>query len=99
MSDPCISAIIPNFNHAKFLPRVVASYLNQPVLPAEIFLMDDASTDNSIEVMEQLAREHPLIRLVRNKKNMGCNATMNRGMELAKCDYVIFTAADDEVRP
>jgi glycosyltransferase involved in cell wall biosynthesis len=99
MSDPCISAIIPNFNHAKFLPRVVASYLNQPVLPAEIFLMDDASTDNSIEVMEQLAREHPLIRVVRNEKNMGCNATMNRGMELAKCDYVIFTAADDEVRP
>ena len=99
MSDLCISAIVPNFNHAKYLPRSLGALLNQPVLPCEILVMDDASTDNSLEVLNELARKHPLIRVCPNPKNMGCNASMNRGMEMARGDYVLFTAADDEVRP
>jgi len=99
MSDPCISAIIPNFNHAKFLPRSVGSFLNQPLLPAEIIIVDDASTDNSLQVLEALAAQHPIIRVLRNERNLGCNATVNRTIELAKGDYVLFTAADDEIRP
>jgi len=57
MSDPCISAIIPNFNHAKFLPRSVGSFLNQPLLPSEIIVVDDASTDNSLDVLNALAQQ------------------------------------------
>ncbi len=99
MSDPCISAIIPNFNHAKFLPRSVGSFLNQPLLPSEIIVVDDASTDNSLDVLNALAQQHPLIRVLHNPKNLGVNASMNRAMEQARGDYVLFTAADDEVRP
>src|SRR4051812_28273204 len=99
MSDPQISAIIPNFNHAKYLPRSVGSFLNQPLLPLEIIVIDDASTDNSLEVLKELAQQHPIIRIERNEKNMGVNASMNRAMGLAKGDYVLFTAADDELRP
>lgn len=99
MSELCISAIIPNYNHAQLLPRAIASFLNQPVRPAEIIVMDDASTDNSLEVLDDLARQHPLLRVVRNERNLGVNANMNRGMELARGDYVIFTSADDELRP
>lgn len=99
MSDPFITAIIPNFNHAQYLPRSVGSFLNQPLLPAEIIVVDDASTDNSLEVLEALAAQHPIIRVLRNDRNLGCNATMNRTIELAKGDYVLFTAADDEIRP
>lgn len=99
MSDPVISAIIPNFNHAQYLPRSVGSFLNQPLLPAEIIVVDDASSDNSLEVLAGLAEKHPLIRVLRNERNLGCNASMNRAMEEAKGDYVQFTAADDELRP
>src|SRR5690348_8465362 len=99
MSEIVISAIIPNFNHAQYLPRSVASFLNQPVLPSEIILVDDCSTDNSLEVMAELAKKSPLIRIMRNEKNMGVNASMNRAMEQAKGNYVLFTAADDEIRP
>jgi glycosyltransferase involved in cell wall biosynthesis len=99
MTDPQISAIIPNFNHAKFLPRSVGSFLNQPLLPVEIILIDDCSTDNSVEVMMELARQNPIIRVERNERNVGVNASMNRAMGLAKGDYVLFTAADDELRP
>src|SRR5207245_472394 len=99
MTAPRISAIIPNFNHAKFLPRSVGSFLNQPLLPAEIIVVDDASTDNSLEVLNSLAQQHPIIRVLRNEKNMGVNASMNRAMAEAPGDYVLFTAADDELRP
>ena len=99
MSEPVISAIIPNFNHAQYLPRSVGSFLNQPVLPAEIIVVDDASTDNSLDVLKDLARKHPLIRILPNEKNLGCNASMNRAMGQAKGDFVLFTAADDEIRP
>lgn len=99
MSDPRISAIIPNYNHAKYLPRSVGSYLNQPLLPYEIIVVDDASTDNSLEVLEDMASKNPIIRIIRNQKNLGMNPTMNRGLEEARGDYVLYTSADDEVRP
>jgi glycosyltransferase involved in cell wall biosynthesis len=99
MSDPRISAIIPNFNHAQYLPRSVGSYLNQPLLPYEIIVVDDASTDNSLEVLEAMARQHPIIRIIRNERNIGMNANMNLGLEAARGDYVLYTSADDEVRP
>src|SRR5438309_1259458 len=99
MSEPLISAVIPNFNHAQYLPRAVEAFLNQPLLPCEIIIVDDVSTDNSLEVLDALARQHPLVRVLRNERNVGVNATMNHGMAEAKGDYIVFTAADDEVRP
>jgi glycosyltransferase involved in cell wall biosynthesis len=65
----------------------------------EIIVLDDASTDNSVKVVESIAREHPLIRLHRNERNLGVVSGMNRGLELACGDYVYFGAADDEVQP
>src|SRR5258708_5896863 len=99
MADPWISAVVPNFNHAQYLPRSIGALLNQPLLPCEIIVVDDASTDNSLEVLKDLASKHPLIRVLPNEKNMGVNASMNRGMAQTRGDYVLFTAADDEVRP
>src|SRR5882724_656161 len=98
MPDLLISAIVPNFNHAQYLPRSVGALLDQPLLPCEIIVVDDASTDNSLEVLDGLARKHPLVRVLPNEKNLGCNASMNRAMAQAKADFVLFTAADDEVR-
>jgi glycosyltransferase involved in cell wall biosynthesis len=99
MPDLAISAIVPNYNHAQYLPRSIGALLDQPVLPCEIIVVDDASKDNSLEVLDGLARKHPLIRVLPNEKNLGCNASMNRAMAQAKADFVLFTAADDEVRP
>jgi glycosyltransferase involved in cell wall biosynthesis len=52
-----------------------------------------------VKVIESIARQHPLIRLHRNERNMGVVSGMNRGLELAWGDYVYFGAADDEVQP
>ena len=52
-----------------------------------------------MQILEGLARKHPLIRVYSNEKNLGVCLTMNRGLELATGDYVLFHAADDELKP
>lgn len=98
-SEPRISVIVPNYNHARFLPRCLNALLNQSILPFEIIVVDDASTDNSSEVLQSFAGKHPLIKVRANEQNLGVCRTMNRGMELARGDWVMFPAADDEVLP
>jgi glycosyltransferase involved in cell wall biosynthesis len=99
VSEPTLSVIVPNFNHARFLPRCLDALLGQSVPACEIIVVDDASTDNSRDVLSSLAQMHPTVKIYHNERNMGVNATMNRALPLAQGDYVFFTAADDEVRP
>lgn len=98
-SLPSLSVILPNYNHARFLPTSLQAILDQSVPAQELIVIDDASTDNSVDVIESFAAKHPSIRLVRNDKNCGVVYGMNRGLELATSDYVGFAAADDQVRP
>src|ERR1043166_928885 len=99
MSGPSISIIIPNYNHAQYLQRSVGALLCQSVLPSEIIVADDASTDNSIEVLEGLAKQNSIVRICRNERNLGVNVSMNRALTFARGDYVGFFPADDESRP
>lgn len=88
-----VSVIIPNFNHGRFLTRAVTAALQSPG-PDEIIVVDDASTDNSLRVLESLP-----VTVIQNRRNVGCNEAMNMGMALARNPFVLFTAADDELRP
>ncbi len=99
MSSPRISVVVPNYNHAKLLPRCLDALLEQSAPPEEILVVDDASTDDSLQVLEAYARKSPLIRVHRNERNLGVVPTMNRGLSLARGDHVCFPAADDRVLP
>jgi glycosyltransferase involved in cell wall biosynthesis len=96
---PTLSVVIPNYNHARLLPTCVQALLGQSVQPMEIIILDDASTDNSVEVIQDFAARNPIIRFYRNEKNQGVVFGMNRGLELARGDYLYFAAADDKVLP
>ncbi len=99
MNLPRASVVVPNYNHAKYLPRCLDALLHQTVPPHEVIVIDDASQDDSLEVLQSYARRHPLLRVVRNEQNCGVCFTLNRGLEMAEGDYVCFPAADDEVLP
>ena len=94
-----LSVVLPNFNHAKWLPRSVNALLSQSEPPDEIIIVDDASTDNSISVIEKLARDHKAIRLIRHATNLGAVTAMTTGFAAAKGEFVLFSAADDFVLP
>lgn len=94
-----LTAIVPNFNHGRFLTRAILALQNQQPTPSEILVIDDASTDESVAVVEALAVSCPSIRLLRNERNLGTVRSLNRGISEAHGEYVYFAAADDAVCP
>ena len=99
MSLPTLSVLLPNYNHAHFIGRALDAILAQSVQPTEIIVVDDASTDDSLTVIESYARRHEHIRVFRNPKNLGVNGSLNRALEEATGEYIYGAAADDEVLP
>src|SRR5882762_4120912 len=98
-SLPSLSICIPNYNHGQYLPAAVNAILRQSVQPAEVVIIDDGSTDNSVQILQALAAKHPVIRFFQNEKNQGAVYTINRGIDLATSEYVFLAAADDEIMP
>ncbi|MBE0544964.1 MAG: glycosyltransferase family 2 protein [Verrucomicrobia bacterium] len=94
-----LSVVIPNYNHGKHLPSCLDAILRQSSMPEEVIVLDDCSTDNSVEVIGQFVAHHPVVRLVRNERNCGAIPNVNKGLDLAQGKYVFFCAADDQVLP
>ncbi len=94
-----LSVLMPNYNHAKYIGEALESILSQSHKPIEILIGDDASTDNSVEIIQQFIKRDPIIRLIRNEKNMGAVSNLNKILHLAHGDYVYCAAADDIVSP
>jgi glycosyltransferase involved in cell wall biosynthesis len=92
-----ISVILPNYNHAKWVGRALEALLAQDPAAEEIIVIDDASTDDSIAVIERFAADSPSIIFLRNPKNLGVVATLERGLRLARGTHIYFAAADDFV--
>ncbi|MBE9116851.1 glycosyltransferase family 2 protein [Lusitaniella coriacea LEGE 07157] len=99
MNLPTLSAIVPNYNHANYVGEQLQAILNQSWSPKEIVVIDDDSTDSSVEVIESFAKQSDLIHLHRNPSNQGVISTVNRAVELASGDYICCCPADDRVLP
>jgi hypothetical protein len=92
---PTLSVVIPLFNHASFIGQSVASCVHQSHPPDEVIVVDDASTDGSEVVLSALVRDHPRLRLIHHKENLGAAAALNTGVQAARSDWVLARAADD----
>lgn len=99
MNRPSLSVIIPNYNHARYIVEALESVVAQTVPPAEIIVIDDASTDDSLEVIEDFATRHETVRIIKNFSNIGCYNSVNRAFAEAKGDYIDLMSADDKVLP
>lgn len=92
---PKVSIIVPNYNYARFLGQRLGSIEAQTYRNFEVILLDDASTDESVEVLEQFAQRNQWP-LVRNEQNSGnVFRQWNKGIRLAKGQYVWMAEADD----
>jgi len=96
-----ISVIIPNYNYARYLKNRIDSVLKQTYPVYEVILLDDASTDKSLEIMEAYRCDHPLrIMNIMNEKNSGnVFSQWEKGLSQAKGDYVWIAEADDNSDP
>lgn len=95
----CVSAVIPNYNHAGVLPQAIAALQGQSLPPDEIVVVDDGSTDDSAGVIARLAQADARIRPIAHGANRGAIAALNTGIGAATGDYVYLGAADDMARP
>jgi hypothetical protein len=94
-----VSVLLCNYNDARFLPDSLGAICNQTRLPEELIVLDDGSTDNSLEIIEGFARRHPFIRVLKNEVNRGLLFSINRALKEARCDFVVWAAADDRLMP
>ncbi len=95
MSGPTLSVVLPNYNHARYLPEAIEGIATQSRAPDEFLILDDGSTDNSLEVIEKAQERFPQIRVIRHEQNRGVIEANRRLFEEAQGDYVFAAAADD----
>lgn len=92
-----ISIVLPNYNHAAELETSLGAIVGQSWPFEEVLIVDDCSTDNSLDVIARFSRRCPQLRLLRNEKRLGVAATVNRGIESASSPYVVLASADEKV--
>jgi len=90
-----ISVITPNYNAAQYLTETINSVINQTYKNWEMIIIDDCSTDASIEIIQKFIKQDKRIKLLKLKINKGPAVTRNVGIENAKGKYLTFLDADD----
>lgn len=95
---PQISIIVPVYNAEKYLPQCIDSLLSQTLQDIEIILVNDGSTDLSLDICEKYARKDPRITII-SKNNKGVAKARCDGIRKASADYISFIDSDDYYEP
>ena len=95
---PKVSIIVPVYNEEEYVSTCLLSLINQTLDDIEIILIDDNSTDNSLNILLDYAKKYPNIKVYHNEKNIGQGASRNRGLSLATGEYIGFVDSDDYIR-
>jgi glycosyltransferase involved in cell wall biosynthesis len=94
-----VDVVIPCYQYGRFLRDCVRSVLTQGIGDIRVLIIDNASTDDSVEVAQQLAAEDPRVELVARPRNLGPHASFNEGIDWAKATYFMVLCADDLLAP
>ena len=99
MQHPKVSVIVPNYNHSPYLVERIESILGQTYNDLELLILDDASTDDSLRILTRYYNR-PRVRVLVNSMNGGSAFPQwNRGISLAKGQYVWIAESDDSADP
>jgi hypothetical protein len=96
---PLVSVVIPCFNYDRYLRAAVSSALEQAHVDTEVIIVDDCSTDGSLRLAKQLAGSDSRITVLANPENQGPVDTFNRGLSMARGEYLVRLDADDLLTP
>ena len=93
-----VSVIIPVFNVAPFLPTCLNSCLNSTLQEIEFICVNDGSTDNSLDILQQYAQKDPRFTIL-SQENMGQGVARNKAIQMAQGEYIAFVDPDDYIEP
>ena len=99
MKSPLVSIIIPNFNKESFVKETLLSLEAQSYKNFEVIIVDDASTDNSVGIIQDFIKNDSRFQLIQQPLSRGGSMARNLGFAVAKGEYVIFLDSDDLISP
>lgn len=94
--NPLISIIVPIYNSEKYINECIKSLQKQSYTNLEIILINDGSTDRSLEICHEFAKNDERIKII-NQANFGVSSARNRGILLSSGDYIGFVDSDDVI--
>lgn len=93
-----VSVIVPIYNKAKFLPKALESLQKQTLKEVEFICVNDGSTDNSLDILKEYAKDDYRIKIV-DQRNQSCGVARNNGIKIARGEYIAFLDPDDWFEP
>ncbi len=99
MDDPIISIITPAYNLEGFLERALNSVISQTFPSLELVLVNDGSTDNTLQIATQILKESDIDYQILDQANMGVSQARNAGIRAARGEYLFFLDGDDYLEP
>ena len=95
-----ISIVVPMYNVEKYIGECLESILAQTFQDFEVIVVDDCSTDKSVEIAESYTKKFgDRLKIYINEQNSGASATRNKGLWLSRGEYVFFMDSDDLILP
>jgi len=98
-ANPLVTICVPTFNGARYLDECLASVFRQTYAHFEVLLVDDCSTDETLQIARRYAIRDPRLRIVSNQWNLGLVGNWNRCVELAGGEWIKFVFQDDLIAP
>lgn len=99
MDKPKISVVMPNYNGWEYIEEAIDSILNQSFTDFEFIIIDDWSSDNSWEIIEIFSEKDSRIVAIKNKENLKICKTLNKGIKIARWEYIARMDSDDIAMP
>ena len=96
---PWVTVICVSYNHEHYVEEALRSVAGQTYPNVELIIIDNGSTDRSVDRINQFTQQHPGVRFLRNPTNLGLNQAFNQGLAIAGGRYVIDLSADDVLLP
>ena len=90
-----VSIVMPAYNAQDYIQEAIQSVLQQTYTEWELLVIDDASSDRTAEIVNQLVRKDSRVHYIKNKANIGAAESRNRGVELAEGQWIAFLDSDD----
>ncbi|MHC1749572.1 MAG: glycosyltransferase family 2 protein [Cellulosilyticaceae bacterium] len=90
-----ISIVMPAYNCEKYIQEAIKSVTKQTYKNWELIIIDDGSKDNTVDIISELATQDKRIKFYKNEKNQGVSATRNKGIALARGEWIAFLDSDD----
>lgn len=99
MNNPLVSIVLPTYNGEEYISRAIQSIINQTYTNWELIIVNDCSTDSTLEIINNFSKQDSRIKIINNDKNMKLPASLNRGFKEANGEYYTWTSDDNEYYP